>query len=103
MYEINELYEKAKCEAAKLCQSVSADIREDAIQEYVIAANDVGEKCGNKSLQQKRGKSRMINFLKYEGRRVHGTINPELDIADRKQLTPPEILEAREIYAAVGC
>ena len=78
-------------------------IFEDAIQEYVIAANDVGEKCGNKSLQQKRGKSRMINFLKYEGRRVHGTINPELDIADRKQLTPPEILEAREIYAAVGC
>ena len=102
MYEINELYGKAKCEAARLCQSVTDDIRDDAIQEYVIAANIAGESGKNKSYQQKAGKSRMIDFLKYEGRRTHGAINPDFDIADKKQLTPCEIIEAKEEYVAAG-
>ena len=100
MYEINELYEKAQCEAAKLCKSVSFDIKEDAIQEYVIAASQAGESVKNKSYQQKAGKTRMINFLKYEGRRTHGEIDQDFDINDEKQLTPFEIVEAKELYAA---
>ena len=104
MYETDELYEKARCEANRICKSFPQHIKEDAIQEYVIAAYEAGlDGCNNKSLQQMRGKSRMIDFLKYEARRTHQTLSESLDIEDALQLTPDEIVAARETYAQAGC
>lgn len=67
MYNENELYIKAKCEFFKLCDNVN--YMDDAVQEYVIAAWEVGQggNC-NGSLQLIRGKSRMIDFLRKQTR-----------------------------------
>jgi len=99
-YTLEDLYEKAKIEVEILCPELRQDLKEDAAQEYVIAATTKVSECKDndciRSFQQKCGKNGMLNFLKYENRRKMERYEPSINDADEQQLTPLEILEARE-------
>lgn len=74
-YTIDELYSRAKKEIDIASPRLRHDLREDAIQEYVIAAtfcvdkHDSNKHTGIRSFQQRCGKNKMLDFLKYENKR----------------------------------
>ena len=102
MYEVEELYKLAKFELIRLvgCAEINSDVREDAIHEFVISATVNGK--DTKAHQYKCGKNSMIDFLRKEKVRTNKRLNDDIELEDKKQLTPLEIAEAKEEYAARG-
>jgi predicted RNA-binding protein (virulence factor B family) len=98
-YTEDELYKKAEIEVDKINRNLRQDIRQDAIQEYVIAATGCRNKVGVKNMrsyQQKSGFNRVVDFLRYEDHRNHFRYEQNENDIDENQLTPLEILEAKE-------
>lgn len=100
-YTAEELYKIASNAVKKCYQNERQDIIDDAIQSYVVGAYECidnynyKEKTGIRGFQRTVGWRRAVDFMRYEKRRKTQRYI-QIDTIDKMQLTPLEILEARE-------